>query len=217
MNPAMLPLIWKGANTAFNYLKSRGDERERDIYSSLLEGLKNDNMDKIHDELDVPDLERAYGTARANAGDITRDLHDRLDARRSNFAATAPARKAYREELLKEAKGKKKEGKGFGAKIGKALGVTLGLAAAGAGAWALYQYLTRDDARGNEDATADYVPAGGSSKLVYSTTTEDARQENGKENGQDNQELGDTGARDLGREGLSSLDTLDDDQRDATK
>lgn len=201
MNPALIPLLWKGANTAFGYLKSRGDERERDIYSALIDGLKNDNLDDIHDKLDASELERAYGAARANAGDITRDLHDRLDARRSDFAATAPARKAYREELLKEAKSKKKDGKGFGAKLGKALGVTAGLGAAAAGAWALYQYLTREE---REDPTADYVPAGGSSKLVYSTTTED------------NQELGDSGERDLGREGLSTLDTLDDDQRDAT-
>ena len=216
MNPAMIPMLLKGANTAYKYLRSRDDERERDIYASLLDGLKSGDHDDIHEKLDVPELERAYGAARANAGDITRDLHDRLDRRRASYAATAPAREAYRKELLKEAEAKKKEGSST---FGTIVKWTLGLGAVAGGAYALWEFLLKDKF-GNDEPAKTYTAAPtrtetdreGNATLVYSTRTEDEREAAD----QQAPEPGDTGRRDLGREGLSTLDTLDDDQRDAT-
>lgn len=240
MKPATVLALAKGANETYKYFRKNDQKQQREIYSSLLENLKSDgSLDDLHDNLEPEELERLFGAARANAGDITRDMHDRLDRRRANFAATAPARKKYREELLKEADAKKKEGSST---IGNIFKWTLGLGAVAGGAWALWEFLLKDKLDGDDTTTYKPAPtreekaANGSSTLVYSTRTEDAREAAAREagrtdgiedggvhpadNGGGKHELIDdttaTGTTDLGREGLSTLDTLDDDQRKAT-
>lgn len=254
MKPATILALAKGANDAYKYIRKADDKNQRDIYSSLLAGLKRDgDLDDLHDKLNPEELERLYGAARANAGDITRDMHDRLDRRRANFTATAPARKAYREQLLQQAEGKKKEGSSF---IGTAAKWTLGLTAAAGGAWALWEFLLKDKLDGGADSGAKtYTPAPkreeadgkGGTTLVYSTRTEDDREagiqdggvhpaeagegrwalsdaeirerearEGGKHELLDDDAAGNL-ASDQGRDGLSTLDTLADDQRKATK
>lgn len=246
MNPALIPLALKGANSAYKYLREQDGKRERDIYSSLLDNLKDGDLDDIREELKPEELERLHGAARASAGDITRDLHDRLDRRRADFAAAAPARKAYREELLKEAKDKKKEGSSTFGKVAKWTLAAAGTAAAG---WAAWEFVIKDKISGDKPAAKTYTAAPvreetdaqGGTTLVYSTRTEDEREADAQaarqtpaagrgervdgfedggvhpaEEGAASGNAARTGREDLGRPGLSTLDTLDDDQRGST-
>ena len=205
-------------NQAWKYLRDQNDKRERDIYQSLLDNLKDGKLDDIHDKFDIDELEELYGAARAQAGEITRDAHDRLDRRRKQFEAAAPSRKERQEFLEKHAKSaknvKKKKKGGFG----KVVGATLGTAALAGGAWAAWEFFLKDKLAGEDEPAKTYRPAPtrtetqprGSSTIVYSTRTEDDREGEG-------QLLTDaTSSQDLGEEGLTTLDTLADDQRKAT-
>lgn len=191
MNPAMIPLVLKGANSAYKHFRSRNDERERDLYTSLLDGLKGDNLDNLHDKLDVDELEELYGAARAHAGDVTRSLHDNLDRRRAAFLAALP-------ELEDVEEDKKDKGSTFGTVVKW----TLGLGALAAGGWAVWNYWLEDKLNSEEDVpTRTTTDARGNSTIVYSSRTEDNRED---------------AREDQGAEGLTTLDTLDDDQRKAT-
>ena len=203
------------ANQAWKYLRDQNDKRERDIYQSLLDNLKDGKLDDIHEKFDADQLQELYGAARAQAGEITRDAHDRLDRRRKQFADAAPSRKERQEFLEKHAKTAKKKKKGG---FGKVVGATLGTAALAGGAWAAWEFFLKDKLAGEEEPAKTYRPAPtrtetdktGSSTIVYSTRTEDDREGEG-------QLLTDaTISQDLGGEGLTTLDTLADDQRKAT-
>lgn len=197
MNPAMIPLVIKGANSAYKYIRSQNDKRERDLYTSLLDGLKGDNLDDLHDKLDVDELEELYGAARAHAGDVTRSLHDNLDRRRAAFLAALPELENVEEEK--------------GSTFGSVVKWTLGLGALAAGGWAVWNYYLSDKLNSKDEGKKDEgkkdVPtrtttdARGNSTIVYSSRTEDARADQGA---------------DRGAEGVTTLDTLDDDQRKAT-
>lgn len=220
------------ANQAWKYLRDQNDKRERDIYQSLLDNLKDGKLDDIHEKLDADQLEELYGAARAQAGEITRDAHDRLDRRRKEFADAAPSRKERQEFLKKHAKTAKKKKKGG---FGKVVGATLGTVALAGGAWAAWEFFLKDKLTGEDEPAKTDRPAPtrtetdtrGSSTIVYSTRTEDdrpgARREEGIEGGVfpnepgEEQQLSDaTSGKDLGGEGLTTLDTLADDQRKAT-
>ena len=219
-------------NQAWKYLRDQNDKRERDIYQSLLDNLKDGKLDDLHDKFDIDELEELYGAARAQAGEITRDAHDRLDRRRKQFADAAPSRKERQKFLEKHAKTAKKKKKGG---FGKVVGTTLGTAALAGGAWAAWEFFLKDKLAGEDEPAKAYRPAPtrtetdktGSSTIVYSTRTEDdragARREEGIEGGVfpnepgKEQQLSDaTSGKDLGGEGLTTLDTLADDQRKAT-
>lgn len=192
MNPAMIPLVFKGANSAYKYFRSQNDERERDLYASLLDGLKDNDLDDLHDKLDLDELEELYGTARAHAGDVTRSLHDNLDRRRAAFLAALPELEDVEEDK--------------GSTFGTIVKWTLGLGAVAAGGWALWNYWLEDKLNSEEEGKKD-VPTRtttdtrGNSTIVYSSRTEDERE---------------AAREDRGAEGLTTLDTLDDDQRKAT-
>ena len=222
------------ANQAWKYLRDQNDKRERDIYQSLLDNLKDGKLDDIHDKFDIDELEELYGAARAQAGEITRDAHDRLDRRRKQFEAAAPSRKERQEFLEKHAKNAKKKKKKGG--VGKVIGTTLATAALAGGAWAAWEFFLKDKLAGEDEPAKTYRPAPtrtetdgrGSSTIVYSTRTEDdrdrTRREEGVEGGVFPNEPGEeqlltdaTTSQDLGGEGLTTLDTLADDQRKATK
>ena len=117
-------------NQAWKYLRDQNDKRERDIYQSLLDNLKDGKLDDIHEKFDMDELQELYGAARAQAGEITRDAHDRLDRRRKQFEAAAPSRKERQEFLEKHAKSAKKNAKKKKkGGVGKVIGTTLGTAA----------------------------------------------------------------------------------------
>lgn len=235
MNLKNIGLIVAGANRVRGYLRDQNDKRERDVYQSLLDNLKDGDLDNLHDKLNIDELEELYGAARAHAGDITRDAHDRLDRRRAAFAAAAPSRKERQELLQQHAKDAKKKG-GFG----KVVKTTLGTAALAGGAWAAWEFFLKDKLTGkDEEGVKTYRPAPtrtetdrqGNSTVVYSTRTEDDRERGRREEGieggvfpadghssLDDATSGSSRAtsEDLGGEGLTTLDTLADDQRKAT-
>ena len=245
LNLKQIGLAATAASQAAKYLKSQGDKRERDIYQSLLDNLKGGDLDDIHDKLDIDELEELYGAARAHAGDITRDAHDRLDRRRAAFAAAAPSRKERQEFLESYAKPKKKKKKG----AGNVIKLTLGTAALAGAGWAAWEFWLKDKLNSDEPVKT-YRPAptrtetdpAGNSTIVYSTRTEDAR-ESGIEGGvfpvepsRDDATSGTSrlitgtgaGAGSAAGSGsddelrplddqLTTLDTLDDNQRKATE
>lgn len=236
MNP-MMKLALKGATGAYAYYRNSNRKRDNDIYESLVENLRKGNVNDLHKNANLDDLEDLVDTARAEAGDITRDLHDSLDRRRAAFAAAAPDREARRKALKHEAKALKKENSSGGA--GKAVGVVLGLAGAAAAGWAVWEYWLSDKLAENRTKTAtktEAKPAAtGSSKLVYSTRTEDANTASASVTNDSNNDMrpkADLGgaAGPLGEEPavrdetllssideqLTTLDALDDDQREAT-
>lgn len=204
MNLKTIGLIATGANQAWKYLRDQNDKRERDIYQSLLDNLKDGKLDDIHEKFDADQLQKLYGTARAQAGEITRDAHDRLDRRRAAFAKAAPSRKERQELLRAHAKDAKKKKGGFG----KVVKTTLGTAALAGGAWAAWEFFLKDKLAGEDKPAKTSYPAPtrtetdtrGSSTLVYSTRTEDDRQR----------------PNEADTDGLTTLDTLADDQRKAT-
>ncbi|WP_288832394.1 hypothetical protein [uncultured Corynebacterium sp.] len=220
MNLTTVRLALRGAGAAFDYFRKLDDEKQRDIYDAVVDAIKNDEVHGIEDLKDIDELEDLYGTARAHAGDVVRSSHDRLDRRRAAFAAAAPERRARLAELRAEAKNapatvkadKKAKKK---AKAGRAAAILAGLAAAGGAAWAVYTFLLKDRA-GATAQPAEPRPASstGTATLVYSTTTEDDRGAGplGEEPAVRDEEL--LSSID---EQLSTLDTLDDDQRDATR
>ncbi|WKD56610.1 hypothetical protein CAPI_00110 [Corynebacterium capitovis DSM 44611] len=213
MNLTTANLALKGAKSAYNYVRKLDDEKQRDIYDAIIGAIKDNNIDRVHGVASLPELEELYGAARAQAGDVTRAAHDRLDRRRAAFTATAPDRAARRAALKKEAKGKKR---GFGA-----LGVLAALAVAGGAAWAAYTYLSKKGSTGISDlptrpaAPREETDEAGRATLVYSTKTEDDRATGrhaagplGEEPAERDEEL----LTSL-EEQLTTLDTLDKDQR----
>ncbi|MHC2849503.1 hypothetical protein ACUXOC_000942 [Corynebacterium mucifaciens] len=199
MNLKTIGLVATGANQALKYLRQQSDKRERDIYQSLLDNLKDGDLDNLHEQLNTSELEELYGSARAHAGDITRDAHDRLDRRRAAFAEAAPSRKERQELLRAHAKDAKKKKGGFG----KVVKTTLGTAALAGGAWAAWEFFLKGKLSGDNTAkTAHPAPTRtetdrrGSSTIVYSTRTEDDTEND--------------------TDGLTTLDTLADNQRETT-
>lgn len=247
MNLSTLSLAVKGANSALNYLRDNGKKKEREIYDSLLEAVREGNLDDLADNANQDELEELFSTARREAGDVTRDIHDRLDRRRAAFAAAAPDRKA-RHEALKHDLRFQEEKKGSGA--GKVIGTVLGIAGAAAASWAVWEFWLKDKLNENSSETTKRTsPAPtrtetdsrGTSTLVYSTRTEDAR-EDARENAKATTVRNEPGnelrpnadmrgaAGPLGEEPaerdeellasideqLTTLDALDDDQREGT-
>lgn len=226
MNLSTLSLAVKGANSALNYLRENGKKKDREIYESLLEAVREGNLGDLADNANQDELEELFSTARREAGDVTRDIHDRLDRRRAAFAAAAPSRKERQEFLESYAKPKKKKKKGAGSVIK----LTLGTAALAGAGWAAWEFWLKDKLNSDEPVKT-YRPApsrtetdrAGNSTIVYSTRTEDAR-ESGIEGGvfpvEPSRDDATSGSDDELRpldDQLTTLDTLDDNQRKATE
>lgn len=244
MNRIMLRLAMGAATGAYNMYRNSDSKQQRKTYDALLGALKDGNLNDLADELGIDDLEELHDAARANAGELTRDAHDRLDRRRAAFAAAAPDRKARREALKHAAKQQEKENSGGG--VGKAIGITLGVIGTAVGAWAAWEYWLSDKVNGGSDKQAAKTtrPAPtrtetdekGNATLVYSTTTETAGASGARvTNDPDNDmrpkadmrgSAGPLGEEPAERdeelltsidEQLTTLDTLEDSQREVTE
>ena len=230
MNSTLLRLAVRGATDAYNYLRNSADKREREVYDALLEAVKNGRIGEVTEKANIDQLETLFSNARAEAGDVTRDIHDRLDRRRAAFAAAAPDRKARREALMSAAAEKvgKKPVKKKG-KAGKVVGGLLGAAGLAAAGWALWEFVLAEKLDRQAAGKHAYTPeptrtetgTAGTATLVYSTRTEDDYEKD---------DYGKHAADPLGEEPavrdeellssideqLTTLDALDDDQREAT-
>ncbi|SDS69170.1 hypothetical protein [Corynebacterium timonense] len=229
MNLTSARLALRGANAAYTYFRKLDDEKQRDVYNAVVDSIKN-STDDVEGRPTLDDLREIYGAARAEAGAVTRNAHDRLDRRRADFDASAPARKARRQALLDDAKTapsriknkKKEERKAAARRAATAAGVVGAIAALGAAAYAVYAFVVNK----RDETPAAPAPAAGGGRgratLVYSTTTEDDR------NPADASSNAHGSAGPLGEEPaerdeellssldeqLSTLDTLEDEQRD---
>lgn len=230
MNSTLLRLAVRGATDAYNYLRNSADKREREVYDALLEAVKNGRIGEVAEKANIDQIEELFTNARAEAADVTRDIHDRLDRRRAAFAAAAPDRKARREALMSAAAEKvgKKPAKKKG-KAGKVVGGLLGAAGLAAAGWALWEFVLAEKLDRQAAGKHAYTPeptrtetgTAGTATLVYSTRTEDDYEKD---------DYGKHAAGPLGEEPavrdeellssideqLTTLDALDDDQREAT-
>ena len=192
MNLRTIGMAYALANQGLKYFRDQNDKRERDIYQSLIDTLKDGDLSDLTDKFDRDQLQELYGAARAEAGEITRQAHERLDRRRAAFDADAPLRAAQLAFLKDHAKEKKDEGRSVLGTIGSVIKwSTLNAVAAGS-AWAAWEFFLKDkiaELRDDSPADLDLVSvaeggagraggagAGGTSTLVYSTTTEDDRE-----------------------------------------
>ena len=210
MNPFTIRLAYKGARSAMNYYRKLDDEKKREIYDSVVDAVKKD---KVDDKLDG-----LYDVARREAGILTRDSHDRLDRHRAQFAAAAPERAERRKALKKQAKESKKKSKR------SPLKAILGIGAAVAAAWATWEFWLKGKVTGadKKDITYTHVAPrketspSGKTTLVYSTRTEDDREKAAGPLGEEPAERDEQLLSSIDEQ-LTTLDTLDDDQRDATR
>lgn len=192
MNLRTIGMAYALANQGLKYFRDQNDKRERDIYQSLIDTLKDGDLSDLTDKFDRDQLEELYGAARAEAGEITRQAHERLDRRRAAFDADAPLRAAQLAFLKDHAKEKKDEGRSVLGTIGSVIKWSTLSAVAAGSAWAAWDFFLKDkiaELRDDSPADLDLVSVaeggagraggaggGGTSTLVYSTTTEDDRE-----------------------------------------
>lgn len=222
MNPFALNLAFKGARSAISYFRRLDDDKQREIYDSVVEALKEGKVDDVSDLANIDELEGVFDAARREAGDLTRDAHDRLDRRRAAFAAAAPSREVRRKALKQEAKDAKKKSKG---NAGSIVATVLGVAAAGAAAWAAWEFFLKDKLSGGKHAATytrvaprEEKDSQGETTLVYSTRTEDDSRAAGSAGplGEEPAERDEELLGSIDRQ-LNTLNTLDDDQRRSTR
>lgn len=241
MNKILTRIALAGATSAYNAYRNSDKKKQRELYDALVDAVKEGKLGDVADKANIDQLEELASARRVEAGDVTRDIHDRLDRRRAAFAAAAPDRKARREALKYEAK--QREKKNSGARVGKFIGTTLALAGTAAGAWAFWEYWLSDKLAEKKEEPKVYRPAPtrtetdaeGHSTLVYSTRTEDAAASGARVTNNPDNDLrpnadmrgaaGPLGEEPAERdeallssidEQLTTMDTLDDDQRKAT-
>ncbi|MDY5785132.1 hypothetical protein [Corynebacterium sp.] len=220
MNLMTARLALSAAGSALGYFRSLDDKKQREVYDAIVDAIKNDDIDSIEDLADVPELEGVYNAARAEAGDITRSSRARLARRRTEFDASAPLREARIKQLKAEAKANRGN-----SGAAKAAAILAGAAALGGIGWAVYTFLVKDRLGTNDDITfrpmapRTETDERGNATLVYSTTTEDDREARvgsagplGEEPAERDEEL----LSSIDAQ-LSTLDTLDDDQRRGTR
>lgn len=192
MNLRTIGMAYALANQGLKYFRDQNDKRERDIYQSLIDTLKDGDLSDLTDKFDRDQLQELYGAARAEAGEITRQAHERLDRRRAAFDADAPLRAAQLAFLKDHAKEKKDEGRSVLGTIGSVIKWSTLSAVAAGSAWAAWEFFLKEKiAELRDDSPADLAlvsvaeggagraggaGAGGTSTLVYSTTTEDDRE-----------------------------------------
>ncbi|WP_288750162.1 hypothetical protein [uncultured Corynebacterium sp.] len=189
MNLRTIGMAYALANQGLKYFRDQNDKRERDIYQSLIDTLKDGDLSDLTDKFDRDQLQELYGAARAEAGEITRQAHERLDRRRAAFDADAPLRAAQLAFLKDHAKEKKDEGRSVLGTIGSVIKWSTLSAVAAGSAWAAWEFFLKEkiaELRDDSPADLDLVSVAeggagraggaGTSTLVYSTSTEDDRE-----------------------------------------
>ncbi|MCQ4619516.1 hypothetical protein KBX17_03675 [Corynebacterium sp. CCUG 65737] len=244
MNLRNIRLAMKVANHFYGQYRDLNQAEKRNVYEAVRvlanpsRGVDADDLKDIDNIDDIIDESR-FSEARREAGDITRAAHARLDRRRAQFDSDQLGKRVLKnaEKTAKKNK-RKKQAKGIGA----ATGVLALLAAIGGAVWYFFlreepKQAPRKDHRPVKK-TDEHTNSDGSVTHVYSTTTSQRTQAQGETadkigsgNRVENEAAGAHSAhgplseepaeRDEELlssidEQLSTLDTLDDDQRNAT-
>lgn len=223
MNLRNLTVAYKVANHFFGRYRELNAEQKRNVYEAV-RVLANPEASGSDDS--------RYSAARREAGPLTRAAHDRLDRQRALFDATQldkqarqlAEKQAKQVEKVKKAQKKKKSKSGIGAGVG-----ILSLLAAIAGA--VWYFLFREDTTGTPASrSATARPAHSTTKTATTSTATGSQTGSGKigtgdriVDGGDHGPLSEEPAQRDEKllnsidEQLSTLNTLDDDQRNVTK
>lgn len=205
------------AGTLFNRYRDLNNEQKRDVYEAVRLMARGDN-DEINEDTSN------FSAARLQAGDVTRAAHARLDRRRALFEQDQLDKKE-KKELEKALKKQKKQGKksGKSGKSGNGIALDaliLALLAAIAGG-VYYLIFGTDSPAPAKKAPAKKVPqkAAPAKPAVQKTqppTQGSTRVTAGKDHGPLSEEPAERDEKLLNSidEQLSTLDTLDDAQRE---
>lgn len=208
------------AGTLFNRYRDLNNEQKRDVYEAV-RLMAHDNNDETEEDTST------YSAARLQAGDVTRAAHARLDRRRALFEAEQLDKKE-KEELetaLKKQKRQKKQGKKSRTSGKSGNGIALGaliLALLAAIAGGVYYFIFGTDSPAPaKKAPAKKVPQESApvKPTVQKTqppTMGSTRATGVKDHGPLSEEPAERDEELLSSidEQLSTLDTLDDAQRE---
>lgn len=206
------------AGTLFNRYRDLNNEQKRDVYEAVRLMARGDNDETNEDTSN-------FSAARLQAGDVTRAAHARLDRRRALFEQQQLDKKEKKELEKALKKQKKKSGKSAKSGNGIALGALI-LALLAAIAGGVYYFIFGTDSPAAKKASAKKAPAkkvpqksAPTKPTVQKTqppTQGSTRATAAKDHGPLSEEPAERDEELLSSidEQLSTLDTLDDAQRE---
>lgn len=215
MNIRTARMVYRLGTMAYGRYRNLDEEKRRNVYEALRamalnEGAKNDQDDAVSAALPKKKVSKKAAEARREAGEVTRAAHDRLDARRAAFATMVQDKKVIKglEKKAKKEKNKKRR-----STIGKSVGILTLLSAIAA---AVYYYFFREDdskpAPKPGQKNLQPAPVKAPEKKAEEAPKEHSHGPLSEEPAERDEEL--LSSID---EQLSTLETLDDDQRKATE
>lgn len=142
------------AGTLFNRYRDLNSEQKRDVYEAVRLMARGDNNETDEDTSN-------FSAARLQAGDVTRAAHARLDRRRALFEQDQLDKKE-KKKLEKALKKQKKQGKKAGKSGKSGNGIALGaliLALLAAIAGGIYYFIFGTDSPAAKKAPAKKAPA----------------------------------------------------------
>ena len=217
MNLRNIRLASKVAGTLVNRYRELNNEQQRDVYEAVRLMARGDNgADNDGSAGDTAEDTSTFSAARLQAGDITRAAHARLDRRRAQFEAEQLDKKE-KKELEKALKKQEKD-----AKKGKRKGIAVGtliLALLAAIAGAVYYFIFGGDSTAPaKKAPAKKAPAPKqAAKPTVLHTQPPTTGSTGTDHGPLSEEPAERDEELLSSidEQLSTLDTLDEDEKGA--
>lgn len=195
------------AGTLFNRYRDLNNEQKRDVYEAVRLMARGNNEENEEDTSN-------YSDARRQAGDVTRAAHARLDRRRALFEAEQLSKKE-KKQAAKALKKQKKSGRAKGIGLGALI---LPLLAAVAGG--IYYFVFGNDSKPAKKAPQKPAPKPAQAKPTVQPTQPptmgSTRVAATKDHGPLSEEPAERDEALLSSidEQLSTLDTLDDAQRE---
>lgn len=195
------------AGTLFNRYRDLNNEQKRDVYEAVRLMARGNNEENEEDTSN-------YSDARRQAGDVTRAAHARLDRRRALFEAEQLSKKEKR-QAAKALKKQKESGRAKGIGLG-ALILTLLAAIAGG----VYYFVFGNDSKPAKKTAQKPAPKPAQAKPTVQPTQPptmgSTRVAATKDHGPLSEEPAERDEALLSSidEQLSTLDTLDDAQRE---
>lgn len=195
------------AGTLFNRYRDLNNEQKRDVYEAVRLMARGNNEENEEDTSN-------YSDARRQAGDVTRAAHARLDRRRALFEAEQLSKKE-KKKAAKALKKQKKSGRAKGIGLGALI---LSLLAAVAGG--IYYFVFGNDSKPAKKAPQKPAPKPAQAKPTVQPTQPptmgSTRVAATKDHGPLSEEPAERDEALLSSidEQLSTLDTLDDAQRE---
>lgn len=207
MNLRKIRIASAVAGTLFSRYRDLNNEQKRDVYEAVRLMARGNNEENEEDTSN-------YSDARRQAGDVTRSAHARLDRRRALFEAEQLSKKE-KKQAAKALKKQKKSGRAKGIGLGALI---LSLLAAIAGG--IYYFVFGNDSKPAKKAPQKPAPKPAQAKPTVQPTQPptmgSTRVAATKDHGPLSEEPAERDEALLSSidEQLSTLDTLDDAQRE---